>query len=205
MGSARQIKTACLQLPAKRLRAATCAAITASPPFSCQPPLSHMPRPIRGGARLPANTAVSRAPNAKMARSKRLFQSIAFRCPHLPVSVSGSRVRVKRSVTSNTTSASTCCIWVSMCRRSFSTSRTCCTDVQDSNSHSRASPGDPGLLCPLSISAPALSPQKHSSFPQEPHIRRRNWSVESGRSISTRVKLSVFGSTFSHFPFRSAN
>ena len=38
---------------------------SASPPFSCcQPPLSHIPRSIRGGARFPANTAVSSAPAA---------------------------------------------------------------------------------------------------------------------------------------------
>ena len=60
-------------------------------------------------------------------------------------------------------------------------------ECPDSNSHSRANPGDPELLCPPIISAPALSPQKQSSGSQEPHIRTRNWSVESGWNISTRV------------------
>ena len=191
MENMRQPGTACLYFPGNFARIAA-ARRSGSPPFSyCQPPLSHNTHVDQGeGARLPRIPRSGSPSVAMNGAKKNAFQSIAFRPPPPGcrlVTVPGSWVRMKRSVTSNSTSASTCCIWVSMCRRSSPTSRTCCTDVQDLNSHSRASPGNPGLLCPLILSVPALSPQKQSSGSQEPHIRTWKLPVESGWSISTRV------------------
>ncbi len=115
----------------------------------------------------------------------------------------GSPDRLNRSVTSNSRSGSRNRLCVSTCRRFFPINWIRCSDVEDSNSHSRDSSGVPREFASSTITAPVLSPQKQSSGWQEPHIRTRNWSVESGWCISTRVRWSVFEWTFFHWPIMS--